>query len=346
MYLARDISLKKSDMQASNRHNAPQLLLSRLGLLATVLVLVVITASAYIRLSNAGLDCVGWPGCYGKTTQLLRQADTAKTGHLSGMVPKTWAGITHRLAASGVGLIVLAIAFISLRHSRRHIAISCTLLGLTLFLAVLGKWSAASRLPAVTLGNLLGGMTLLALLWWLRLKNTIKNPAPRFDPLLRIGARLGLALLLIQIALGGLVSANFAALSCTAFPGCNGIGLPDGWNLADFNPLREIALQPDGSVTIPSFAPVLHAAHLFGSAITFCFLAWLAIRTIGLNGSFRIMGWTVLALLAMETGLGIIAMQFNPPLWIAVAHNSMAALLLLGLANLNYRLTVEPKQND
>lgn len=314
----------------------PSRLLYWLASAGAALVLVILAVSADIRLSNAGLGCANWPQCYGR----IGTGSDSPGGEPTRLIPKPHkpvATATHRITAIATGLLVLAIAFICVNQrplSFANIVIAFTLLGLTVFLAVIGRWTPTSKMPAVALGNLLGGMTMLGLFWWLRLRTGIQPhiPAPKTD--VKSWVRLAILVLLIQIALGGLVSAKFAALSCTALPGCD----TQGWTLAAFDPLRELALGPDGAVIIGPETAAVHMAHRFGAAVTFGLLAWLAIRAFTLGAGYRPLCASLLGLLVLQVLLGMSAVLNSLPLLVVLAHNGVAGLLLLTLITLSYRL--------
>ncbi len=293
-----------------------------LVLFTFALMVVIILLSAHMRLTGAGLGCPDWPACYGRT--------------LAGITPPRpdWVNITHRIAASTMGFTVLAIA--SLAWRRRRVAPgdfppALALFGLTALLAVLGKWSHDPHLPAVALGNLLGGLGMLALLWRLHL-----GYAPQYaaSSRLRRWVSLGLGLLVAQIALGGMVSASFAALSCTGPSGCG------GWlqhaSLADFNPLQMLNVAQGGNFIPGEAQQTLHMTHRFFALLVFCYLAWLGVCLIREN--LRRSGMLLIAVLTLQVALGASAMANGLPLFLVLTHNATAAFLLLIMVTLNYRL--------
>jgi len=293
-----------------------------LVLLTFALMAVIILLSAHMRLSGAGLGCTDWPACYGRT--------------LAGIAPPRpdWINTAHRIAASTMGFSILAIA--SLAWRRRRVAPgdfppALALLGLTAFLAVLGKWTHDAHLPAVALGNLLGGLGMLALLWRLHL-----GYAPQYTASshLRRWVSLGLGLLVAQIALGGMVSASFAALSCTGPSGC------DGWlqhaSLAAFNPFQMLNVAQGGSFIPGEAQQTLHMTHRFSALLVFCYLAWLGACL--LRENMRSSGMLLIAALTLQVALGISAVAYSLPLFLVLMHNATAAFLLLILVTLNYRL--------
>ena len=300
--------------------------------IALILTLAAVLLSAYLRLESIGLGCEDWPGCFG---QLPVSRD-------HGLVPSTTAGTVHRFTASLLGLIVVAITYLALRGRRPRgvgLAAPLAVFALTVFLSVLGYSTPSPDIPAVTFGNLLGGMAMLALLWWIGQRsvatagssdNTVRS--------LRPWALLGLLVLAVQLVLGALTSANFAGPSCTVLPGCNG-----GWasltNLMQgFDLFGRLAMDDQGRVITGDIQKTLHMAHRLGAMVTFVYLAWLAIRAMNLDNSLRITGITLLVFLFIQVGLGITAVLTGLPLLLATAHNAVAAVLLLTVVNLNHLL--------
>ena len=295
---------------------------SGLVLLTFMLMALIVLLSAHMRLSGAGLGCADWPACYGST--------------LAGFAPHRsgWVVTTHRIATSIMGFTVLAIAAFAW-HRRRvmpgDVMLALALLGLTAFLAVIGRWTHNVQLPAVALGNLLGGLGMMVLLWRLHLGYAPQHAPP--SPL-RGWLVLGLILLSAQITLGGMVSANFAATSCASLSGC------DGWlqhaSLAAFNPLHVLSAAPGGTFVPGEVQQTLHMAHRFFALLVFCYLAWLGIRLFREN--MRGSGMLLIAALTLQIALGIGTVAYNLPLFLVIMHNANAAFLLLILVTLHYRL--------
>lgn len=293
-----------------------------LVLLTFALMVVIVLLSAYMRLSAAGLGCTDWPNCYGRT--------------LAGLAPHRpeWINTTHRIAASSMGLTALGIATLAWQRRRTapgDFSLALALLGLTGFLAVLGRWTHDARLPAVALGNLLGGLGMLVLLWRLHLGSA---PQPAIPSRLRGWVLLGLALLVAQTTLGGMVSANFAASSCASLPSC------EGWlqhaSLAAFNPFNILDVAQGGNFTPGAAQQTLHMTHRFFALLVFCYLAWLGICL--LRENLRRSGILLIATLALQVALGIGSVAYGLPLFLVLLHTATAAFLLLILVTLNHRL--------
>lgn len=331
---------------------------------ALVLVMIVVVVSAYLRLAGSGLGCSDWPACYA----LIRSQDGATSLAAAHLVPP-WATVTHRLAASALGLLVLGVVASALRRRRepgQSLAIPLALLALTVFLSLLGYRTPSPLTPWVALSNLLGGMAMLVLLWWLGQRSLLMNrasePTPPLPSRERDGVRgrerpeeadpnnelarrlrpwalLGIVIVFFQIALGGWVSANFAALACTNFPGCGNFPWLDGPWRESFNLARTLSVTDGGAVIVGDTGKVIHLTHWAGALLTFLYIGWLGWRAAGLGRSYRVTGAAMLGLLVLQVLLGISAVAFSLPLAVVTLHNAVAALLLLSVVNLFHLLT-------
>jgi cytochrome c oxidase assembly protein subunit 15 len=304
----------------------------RLVIIAGALVLVILSLSAAIRLTNAGLGCADWPACYGR--EVL--AATAS------VLPRSVAAMLHRLAATALAIVILVILVLSRRAGRGRPALA--LLALTVFLAALGIATPGAHFPLVTLGNLLGGLAMLGVLLWLLLDLVARPAPPRPAPGLRRGARLGLIVLVGQIALGGWVSANYAALSCTDFSGCAG----DGWSAAGMNEAwqlwRRLPSDTHGTIIREPAGAAIHLVHRIGALVTLAVLGWLGVKTWRLGAAFRTLALGIAGLLMLQVALGVAAVLTSLPLALVLGHNAVAALLLLAVLTLNHWLTERPRQ--
>jgi cytochrome c oxidase assembly protein subunit 15 len=319
----------------------------RLIFAALALTLAVVVLGAYVRLSDAGLGCPDWPGCYGKLTphhasDLINQAQTEQPG---GPVThaKAWKEMVHRYFAATLGLLVLAIAVLAwrLRHDTRGgPALPLVLLALIVFQALLGMWTVTLLLkPMVVTAHLLGGMATLSLLLWLWLRERDQFGHAyyaRADHLHR-GALLGLVLVVVQIALGGWVSTNYAALACTDFPLCQGVWVPEMDFEHSFTLHRELGQTASGDFLPMQALTAIHWVHRVMALVVFVTLAWLVARLLRAPG-YTGMGVLVGALLLVQVTLGISNVLFSLPIAVAVAHNAGAALLLASLVLLNFRI--------
>jgi cytochrome c oxidase assembly protein subunit 15 len=308
-------------------------LFTLLVFLALLLTLAAVLLSAYLRLESIGLGCEAWPNCFGQIP--------ASRDH--GLVPGTTAGAIHRFTASLLGLIVVAVTFLALRGRRPEgvgLAAPLAVFALTMFLSVLGYSTPSPDIPAVTIGNLLGGMAMLALLWWVGQRSVATAVASNNTVrILRPWALLGLLVVAAQLVLGALTSANFAGPSCTLLPGCNGDWASITSLMQGFDLFGRLDVDEQGRVVTGEVQRTLHMAHRLGAIVTFVYLAWLAIRAMKLDNSLRNTGISLLVFLVLQAGLGIAAVLTGLPLLLVTAHNAVAAMLLLAIVNLNHLLT-------
>jgi len=319
----------------------------KLVLLAACLALVVIVAGAYVRLEDAGLGCPDWPGCYGQLIGVpdkpdeLAKAERDFPGKRVDAA-RAWTEMFHRYLAGTLGLLILAIAAVAWRgrdELRQSPWLATALVVLVAFQATLGMWTVTMLLkPAIVTLHLLGGMATLALLAWLALREIDPPVAPAAPARgLRRWAALGLAVLAAQIALGGWVSANYAALACTDFPACHGRWLPEMDFGHAFHVVRELGVTADGAPLSQEALNAIHWSHRVGALVTLAYLGGLAVGALR-TPVLRVQGMVLLALLLAQAGLGIANVLLRLPLALAAAHNAGAALLLASLVMLNFTL--------
>ena len=307
----------------------------------------VIVLGAYVRLSDAGLGCPDWPGCYGqidvpKGDQEIAAAQQAFPGKpVEGH--KAIKEMAHRYLAGSLGLLILAIAAVAWRRRKQleqSPMLASVLVGLVIFQALLGMWTVTLLLkPAIVSAHLLGGMTTFALLVWLALRQGANNPRLDFPQARRVRAWawLGLMIVFAQIVLGGWVSSNYAALACADFPMCQGRWLPAMDFSHAFHFTRELGMTTSGTLLPHEALTAMHWAHRVGALVTFLYIGGLSIALLR-NRELATLGASMLGLLLVQLSLGISNVLFSLPLPVAVAHNGTAALLLISLVVLNFRL--------
>lgn len=323
----------------------------------TLLTLLLVTLGAYVRLTDAGLGCPDWPGCYGKLSPLHAEAEisdvhsVAPAGPVS--QPKAWREMLHRYVASLVGAMVLAILIqVVLKRRRgglesddpgRAIGLPIALLGFVILQGLFGKWTVTLLLkPAVVTMHLLGGMLILAMLTWLsaRFRRLPTAGRPAEARFLRPWAMLGLLLLVAQIALGGWVSANYAALACIDFPMCHAQWVPDMDFANGFQLQRELGMTAEGAPLSNQALNAIHWSHRVGALLVFVYLGGLGYAVSRMHG-LRRYGSAIIAALLLQVALGISNVVTMLPLALAVAHNAGAALLLMAVVMLNFALKEE-----
>jgi len=318
----------------------------RVALFTTLLTLVVVVLGAYVRLSDAGLGCPDWPGCYGQLSVPEAAHDIAKASQaFPGQTieaAKAWKEMIHRYVASTLGVLVLILAVLAWRQKRagHPVLLPSFLVVLIIFQALLGMWTVTLLLkPVVVMGHLLGGMSTLACLSWLTLRshprrrNTPTPDTTRFKGL----ALAALFLVVAQIALGGWTSANYAALVCLDFPACQaGQDIWPETNFADAFAVQQSGLNYEGGVLGQTARATIHMTHRLGALLVFICVAFLALRLFFASHSLRHIGLTLGGFLSLQIGLGIANVVYVLPLPVAVAHNAVAACLLVTLVWLNH----------
>ncbi|MGI9236093.1 MAG: COX15/CtaA family protein [Woeseiaceae bacterium] len=304
-----------------------------LAIVSLLFVLALVSVSAYLRLDNSGIGCADWPTCYGRIGVPAAENPTVGSTYerlaLEARQPMSWATPAHRLIASVLGLLVLGMALLSLRQ-RSDRVLSFALLGLTVFLAWLGIYSGGLHSPAVVMGNLGGGFAMLGLLGWLVFRNA--RPVASASQATRNWVIAALLLLGLQIALGGLTSANFAASACQTVPDCHGGWLPgdDLWTAFDLT--RQHDIGPTGFALGGAERADIHKLHRLSAVATL--LTALVAGSVALQAGLSGGAVTVLLLVVAEFCVGVAAIVTDLPIAIAVAHNWLAAILLLALLRL------------
>ena len=323
----------------------------KIALLATLLTLIVVVMGAYTRLSDAGLGCPDWPGCYGyllgvpESSSEIDQANQAfperavETG-------KAWKEMIHRYLAEGLGLLILILAFVAIRNRRdtnQALWLPIILVGLVIFQGLLGMWTVTLLLkPVIVMLHLLGGLSILALLWWLVLRASAKQTLVRSTTLTSILV-VGLLLLGVQILLGGWTSANYAALACPDFPTCQG----EWWPATDFKEgfvfWRGLGQNYEFGVLDSPARTAIHLSHRIFAIVVTVFWLVLLLRIIMRNkfSNMRQLATITLLLLLAQIALGISNVVMKLPISVAVMHNGGAALLLLSVVTLIYYSRLE-----
>ncbi len=324
----------------------------RLTLFATLLALIVVSFGAYTRLTDSGLGCPDWPGCYGTLTvpESIDQIEKAQAVYPDSPVEveKAWIEMIHRYIAGILGVMILVIAFMSIKL-RDQINYSLKwpffLLGLVIFQAALGMWTVTLLLkPAVVSSHLLGGMTVLGILTFLmhrnygtHRENFVSN---RFE---RKIIRFSLVLLFIQIALGGWTSTNYAALACTDYPTCHGSLIPEMDFSNAFTIFRELGVTSLGE---PLSLEALHAiqwVHRVGAIVLLGYLLFVA-YILKVNQGFNMWRNVLILVISLQFIIGIANLLLHLPIVLATLHNLGAALLVVILVGINSRIT-KPWQN-
>lgn len=315
----------------------------KLSKFAILLAATVVLLGAYTRLSDAGLGCPDWPGCYGfisvpKSQTQIKQAE-ASFPHHAVVASKAWPEMIHRYFAGTLGLTIALIAIMTIRRRKQPeqpLGLPTMLVILVMFQAALGMWTVTlGLLPVVVMGHLLGGFTTLSLLLLLFLKLRDNN-IPAMSSSLRTLAVIGLLIVIMQITLGGWTSANYAAIICSDFPTCQGSWIPH----LDFSgafQLHSIGIKSYQGGYMDNDARVtIQWMHRLGALVTTIYLLFLHVRL--MKSGYKKMGILLVTVLAIQVSLGISNVLFSLPLPVAVAHNGGAASLLLTMVLITYTL--------
>jgi cytochrome c oxidase assembly protein subunit 15 len=323
-------------------HAGLQRLFDRL-LLAAALAICVVVLGAYVRLSDAGLGCPDWPGCYGHLAVPHSEAAQQVYPDKPLQAHKAWKEMAHRYVAGTLGLLILSI-FVTAWRGKGRLANSpllpTMLLGLVVFQALLGMWTVTLLLkPVIVSAHLLGGMATLAVLVWMaaRCWGGELSCSPEVAAGVRPWALIGLMVLAGQIFLGGWTSSNYAALACTDFPRCQGTWLPQMDFAHAFHLVRELGVNADGSALPQAALTAIHWTHRLGALITLLYLGGFSRMLLRRRGLQR-MGLALLVLLLLQVSFGVCNVLFSLPLAVAVGHNAGAALLLILLVVINSKI--------
>ena len=330
--------------------------LQRLVLTSILLAVVVIGLGAYTRLTHAGLGCPDWPTCYGliNVPETSTQIAAAEKAFPERPVEpaKAWNEMIHRYFAGSLGLLIAAIAIFSLKlrlskeaRVKYPVVLPFLILCVVTFQAALGMWTVTLKLmPIVVMGHLLGGFTTLCLLFLLHLR--IKSQSLNAQGATLVNGQLkkyssfalmGIVILTAQIALGGWTSSNYAAMSCVELPMCQG----DWFSSLNFEESFTLIPPNQESYEFGHFSHnervTIHVTHRFGAIITAIFLTWLAIMVFikARTHAIKSAALVLISLLTLQVGLGISNIWFSLPLNVAVAHNLVAAFLMLSLIGLS-----------
>ncbi len=320
----------------------------------------VVVLGAFTRLMDAGLGCPDWPGCYGFLTVPSTDASmlAAETRFPDTPVEphKAWWEMIHRYFAGGLGLVIAAMFVVALIEARREgvgrsngaggrqgadgaarrlpLKLPLALVGLVILQAAFGAWTVTLKLwPQVVTAHLLGGFTTLSLLWLLALRMGVLRGVGVPRRLLPHAA-LALVVVAAQIALGGWVSSNYAALACHDFPTCHGAWWPEMDLASGFDVAQSVGPNYLGGQLESDARVAIQFVHRLGALVALLVVGTLAWRLYRHRSPLAV---PVAVILAAQLTLGILNVVLVLPLWSATAHNAVGALLLLTLVAVNYR---------
>lgn len=343
----------------------------RLASIALILAVIVIMLGAYTRLTDAGLGCPDWPGCYGRMVLPNTVPELTKAQQTFPEQPivahKAWSEMVHRYVAGTLGTLIIILAIWAVVNRRRGLPqpmiTPFLLVAVLVFQAVLGMWTVTLKLlPLVVTGHLLGGMAIAGLLSWLasatspcRIScaadraatvSTAASPASPVQQSCRFVQAggccstallgLGLVILIVQLFLGAWTSTNYAALACGSdFPGCHGTLWPAAMDWAHaFNIFSPVGPNYEGGRLTMALRVTIQMAHRYWALVTFIYLGMISLWLLFAKPAQRKLAVILLVLLCVQVSLGILNVVKLLPLAIAVAHNGVAVLLLITLITL------------
>ena len=334
-----------------NRRSSPLQRLQVLTVLTLFLTFDLVLFGAFTRLTDSGLGCPDWPGCYGSASPVGARAEIAAAQDAMPTGPvthgKAWVEMIHRYLATSVGVLIIVITVLSWlqqRHARGKEpgaalpALSPWWSTFTLFWVCLqgafGALTVTMKLfPAIVTLHLIGGLVLLALLCVQAVRHMHsaqqRSPTP-ISHALRRGLLLTGGLVVLQVLLGGWVSTNYAVLACTTFPTCQDSWWPTMDFAQGFQIWRKLGLLQDGSHISFAGLTAIHYVHrlmAYGVLLALGWVAWRVRKIAALAVQARWMGG--LALLQLVTGLSNVVLDW--PLVAAVLHTGGAAALVVVL---------------
>jgi cytochrome c oxidase assembly protein subunit 15 len=340
----------------------------RLLFFALFLTFDLILFGAFVRVTDAGLGCPDWPGCYGKVTPLgaleTIRAEAAERPHGPVTEFKAWVEMLHRYIAAGLGVIVIALAVMATRCARARplqaradpspgsppplplgvesgrppaVGLAWVTLAWIILQGLFGAWTVTLELkPLVVTAHLLGGMILFGLLLAQAVRVTGHPPVSAAARGHAGAAALALGLLFVQIALGGWVSTNYATLACRDFPTCQGSLWPDMDFAAGFELWRRLGLTGEGAALPFQALTAIHYAHRLTAYVVFAVVGTVAWQVRRIAGLERIASG-LFAVLALQLATGLTTVFLDWPLAAAVLHTGGAAALTGLLLMLNFR---------
>jgi heme a synthase len=301
----------------------------RLALAGTVLAFCVVVLGAWVRLTDAGLGCPDWPGCYGHVFP------EGGTHHFARAVHE----MVHRYFASTLGLIIaslLGFALVNRRDADQPVVPAAVLFVVVCLQGLLGMKTVTLLLqPLIVTAHLLGGLTTLAILRWLSITPE-RRALTRSEAGLRTFAVVGFAVLALQIFLGGWTSTNYAAVACPDLPTCQ----RSFWPSMDFKDAfvlwRGLGVDYEGGVLANPARVAIHFTHRLGAVV-----AGLTLLSLGVmvamrarNGRLKIIGRVLILAVLVQIALGLSVVHWGVPLPVATLHNAGAAFLVLVMVTL------------
>jgi len=320
----------------------------RAALAAMILCVIVVVVGAWVRLTNAGLGCPDWPGCYG---HVLPSQAIERAAEINAANPdrpfdyqKALNEMVHRYIVGALGLLVLALAALSVSNRRdpeQPRVLPWVIVVLLVLQALLGMWTVTLLLkPLIVTLHLLGGLTTLALLWWLALPPERRELKAAERPIRRL-ALAAMAVVLVQISLGGWTSTNYAAAACADFPTCHGSWWPEMDFKNGFVLWRGLGIDYEGGVLDAPARVAIHYSHRLGAYLTALVVLMLVVGAWrrGQTTATRAAATAVALAIGLQIAIGMNLIWKGWPLWLGTAHNAGAALVVLAMVAMLRYLT-------
>ena len=316
--------------------------IKNLSLFGICLAFVVIALGAWTRLVDAGLGCPDWPGCYGFVVFPTNEAEIALAEARYPTYPydinKAIPEVVHRYFAAALGFLAIIIVYYSFKQNENKNIRRWTI-GLLIFICCQGLFGYLTvsllLLPIIVTAHLFGGFTTLTLFFLIFLMSGKFDILEKMAiPKLKIIAGIALVVLLFQIFLGVWTSTNYASLACADFPTCQGTYMPEMDFKNGFNLNQEVG--PNylyGLLDNPSRVAIHYSHRVSAILVTLVFL--ILISKLWFSNAAPLAS-TIGILLLTQISLGIINVVYVLPLYVAIAHNLVAALLLLTIFTVNY----------
>jgi heme a synthase len=325
-----------------NKKAQPARRLQALTLLVLFLTFDLVAFGAFTRLTDSGLGCPDWPGCYGNASPSGAQSEISKAEAAMPTGPvtheKAWIEMIHRYLAMAIGVLLITLTAATWMQRRRGAPVStwwpAATLGWICVQGAFGAWTVTMKLfPAIVTLHLLGGLVLLALLCRQAVAyEHAHSGAARapISPSNRAWLIAALGLLWLQVAMGGWVSTNYAVLACTEFPKCQGSWWPHMNFREGFELWRELGRSGAGDYLTFAALTAIHYSHRLLAYAVFLLLGWVAWRLRSTEALRRQAGWiATLAVLQLVTGLSNVVLGW--PIVGAVTHTAGAAALVVVL---------------
>jgi cytochrome c oxidase assembly protein subunit 15 len=315
---------------------------------ATILALCVVVFGAYVRLTDAGLGCPDWPGCYGTLTvpESVAAIEEAQANYPNSIIDKgkAWIEMIHRYIAAILGLMILSLAYLAFKNKNDinvRPSLVYGLLGLVIAQGMLGMWTVTELLmPIIVSLHLLGGMTTLGLLTYITHRHwgSVSDTLITLKPISQKLIRFSLVILFIQIFLGGWTSTNYAALACTDFPTCHGELIPPMDFSNGFTLWRKLGMTAQGDALTLQALQAIQWIHRIGAFIFVSYFLYI-IYLMSKFKSCNLYRNLLVIVISFQFIIGVLNLLLHLPLALATMHNLGAALLVIITVIINSRIT-------